>query len=67
MNLNTTPSRPPMTDQQRELEIEAWKETLCAAKNRHARTAAWRRMQELIKGRSPEQVRRMERARGLVH
>lgn len=54
-----------MTDQEREQLIEKFRRQMVAAPNREARLAAMERMQELISGRSGEQVRRMETERGL--
>jgi hypothetical protein len=54
-----------MNDQEREELIEKFRRQMLAAPNREAKIAAAERMRELIAERSPQQVKRMEEARGL--
>lgn len=55
-----------ITDTEREQMISSAGVALQAAKTATARRAAWDRLKDLIKGRSPQQVQRMERSNGLV-
>lgn len=54
-----------MTDKERERVIESYRLQLIEAADPHAKRVAALRMKELIAGRSPQQVTRMERAKGL--
>ncbi len=57
-----------MTDEQREQQIKWYGERAIelADEDRDASRAMFARMMELIQQRSPEQVARMEKARGLA-
>lgn len=54
-----------LTDAQRERLIEMWRSILEEEKDADLKRLAEGRMRELIAERSPEQVSRMERERGL--
>jgi len=54
-----------LTDEQREAEIDAAALELMTAKTRKARRAAWKRMRELIAGRSLAARNRLAAERGL--
>lgn len=54
-----------MTDQDLEQLIEAWRSVMESDPDQDAKRIAMARMRELIAMRSPEQVQRMERERGL--
>lgn len=54
-----------MTDAQREKLIEAWRVVLELDKDSARATIAMRQMRQLISERTPPQVERMERERGL--
>lgn len=53
------------SDMERELAIDAAYRELLNAPNTLARRDAWAVMRLLICGRTPEQIRRMEEAKGL--
>lgn len=58
-----------MTDQEREQRIEKLRQDMHSAhlrKDRVGLELAWLEMETLIRGRSEQQVARMERERGLV-
>jgi hypothetical protein len=55
----------PLTDSAREAEIERLGNQMVEASTLSARHSLWLQMRELILHRSPEQVARMERERGL--
>ena len=54
-----------MTDRDREELIDAYRVILATEPDRAAKNHAMQRMRELIAERSPQQVKRMEEARGL--
>jgi hypothetical protein len=54
-----------MTDRDREELIDAYRVILATEPERLAKDFAMQRMRELIAERSPQQVKRMEEARGL--
>jgi hypothetical protein len=54
-----------MSDETREHLIDAWTFILANEINHELQCTAMRRQRELIEERSPEQVERMERERGL--
>ena len=54
-----------MTDAEREVEIDNARLALLHTTTTAGQRAAWDRLVALIHGRSPEQVRRMEREQGL--
>jgi hypothetical protein len=54
-----------MSDETREQLIDAWTVILAHEANHDHQCTAMRRQRELIEERSPEQVERMERERGL--
>ena len=55
----------PMNDTQRERLIEQHRLTLTLSQDRRARVAAFKALRELVLGRSPETVERMEKEQGL--
>lgn len=54
-----------MTDEEREEEIEFWRETLMNSQNPVEAQKAWMEMRSLINERSSEKISQMERERGL--
>jgi hypothetical protein len=55
-----------LSDSQLENAIRIAHRALINAKEHRSKAAAWRVMSELIKGRSPQAVARMEQERGLA-
>jgi hypothetical protein len=54
-----------MTDAQREQRIKELGDAMVRAGSEYARAVLWEQMRELIAQRSPQQVARMERRKGL--